>query len=84
MHGVNTYRHKASRLDAVAVDADVAHGQPADPRGRRAQPQRLVQHLNGVSEPRDILGCQLPTADLGGLGSDAVLYVAVVASAHKA
>ena len=79
VQGIDSHGHKAARLDAVAIDRDVAHRQPGDPRGGRAQPQRLVQHLHGVPEPGHVLGCQLPITDLGCLGGDAILHVAVVA-----
>jgi hypothetical protein len=78
MQGIDPHRHETARLDSVAVDLDVAQRQPTDSRGGRAQPQRLVQHLNGVPEPRHILGCQPTVADRGGLGGDAALYVGMV------
>ena len=49
-----------------------------DPRGGRLQSERLAQHLDGVSEPGHVLGCQLPIADLGGLRGDSVLDVAMM------
>ena len=55
----SSHGHQAARLHPVAVDGDVARRQPSDARGWRAQPQRLVQHLHGVSEPGHVVGRQL-------------------------
>ena len=71
VQGIDSHGHDGARLDSMPGDRDVADCQPRDPGGGRLQPERLAQHLDGVSEPGHILGCQLPIADLGGLRGDA-------------
>ena len=56
-------------MSRVAIRGD--HG------GRRAQPQGLVQHLNGVSQAGHVVGGEFAIADGGDLGGDPVLQVGV-------
>jgi hypothetical protein len=78
VQGIDSDGHNAARLHPVAAHRDIAQRHPADPRGRRAQSQRLVDHLGGVSEPGDVAGREFSVADLGNLGGDPVLHVGVV------
>ena len=58
MHGVDPDRHHGAGFDPVAVDVEVLHRHPGS-RGRRwAQAQRLVQHLDRVPQPGNVLGGQ--------------------------
>ena len=68
-------RHHRALLHPVSVDVDVLHDQPARRRSRRAQPQRLVQHLHGVAEVGEVAGPELPVADGGGLGPHPLLHL---------
>lgn len=61
-------QHRAS-LDAVAADLDIAGCHPADHGARRAEAQRLVQHLDRVAK---MLRCEFTIPDVGDLGGNAV------------
>lgn len=75
---IGPHRHQGPGFDAVAVDHDVAGRQSGYTRGGRTQPQRLVQHLHGVTEASHILGSQLPIADGGDFRGNASLDVGMV------
>ncbi len=64
--------------DPVSVHREIAHGHPADPRGGRAEPQCLMQHLHGVAEPGYVVGCDLAVAERAHLGGHPVLHLGMV------
>jgi hypothetical protein len=79
MECVDADHQHGAGLDAVAIDRDVPHGHPGRRRAWRAQPQRLVQHLNRVFQGGHVFGCQFAIADPEHLGADFVLHVGVMA-----
>ena len=78
MHGADTDDQLRAGLDAVPVDVDVGRRGPGDHRRRRTQPQRLVQHRDGVAQLRYVRRGESALTETGDFCTHAVLDLVVV------
>ena len=78
MHGADPDHQLGAGLHPVTGDVDVSRRGPGDHRRGRAQPQRLVQHRDGVAQLRYVRRGESALTETGGLCTHAVLDLAVV------
>ena len=58
----------------MAINNHIAHRKPGDDRSRWADPQRLVNDLNGVWQIRYVCDGQLPVTEGRDFGRDPFLH----------